>query len=35
MGTMPMTLTMGAVLAICVLFPKIALLLVGQRWSWW
>ncbi|MEX2126708.1 MAG: TRAP transporter large permease [Xanthobacteraceae bacterium] len=35
MGTMPMTLTMVAVLAICVLFPWLALALVGQRWSWW
>jgi tripartite ATP-independent transporter DctM subunit len=35
MGTMPMTLTMVVVLLICVLFPQIALLLVGQRWSWW
>jgi tripartite ATP-independent transporter DctM subunit len=34
-GTMPMTLTMCAVLAICVLFPWLALVLVGQRWSWW
>ena len=34
-GTMPMTLTMVAVLVICVVFPKISLLLVGQRWSWW
>ena len=34
-GTTPMTLTMLLVLVICVLFPKLALLLVGQRWSWW
>ncbi len=34
-GTAPMTLTMVAVLILCVLFPKLALLLVGQRWSWW
>jgi TRAP-type C4-dicarboxylate transport system permease large subunit len=35
MGTMPMTLTMVVVLAICVLFPSIPLVLIGQRWSWW
>jgi tripartite ATP-independent transporter DctM subunit len=35
MGTMPMTITMGLVLAICVMFPWLALVLVGQRWSWW
>lgn len=35
MGTMPLTLTMGAVLVICVLFPWLALVLVGQSWSWW
>jgi tripartite ATP-independent transporter DctM subunit len=35
MGTMPMTLTMVFVLAICVLFPWLALALVGVRWSWW
>jgi C4-dicarboxylate transporter DctM subunit len=35
MGTMPMTLTMVFVLAICVLFPWLALVLVGQSWSWW
>jgi len=34
-GTTPMTLTMLLVLVVCVLFPKLALLLVGQRWSWW
>ncbi|MBM3528362.1 MAG: TRAP transporter large permease [Alphaproteobacteria bacterium] len=34
-GTMPMTLTMVAVLALCVLFPWLSLVLVGQRWSWW
>jgi tripartite ATP-independent transporter DctM subunit len=34
-GTMPMTLTMVAVLVICVLFPRLSLVLVGQRWSWW
>jgi tripartite ATP-independent transporter DctM subunit len=35
MGTMPMTLTICAVVAVCVLFPALSLLLVGQRWSWW
>jgi tripartite ATP-independent transporter DctM subunit len=35
MGTMPMTLTMVMVLAICVMFPWLSLVLVGQRWSWW
>jgi C4-dicarboxylate transporter DctM subunit len=35
MGTMPMTLTMAFVLAICVMFPWLSLVLVGQRWSWW
>jgi C4-dicarboxylate transporter, DctM subunit len=35
MGTMPMTLTMVGVLAVCVFFPWFALALVGQRWSWW
>jgi tripartite ATP-independent transporter DctM subunit len=35
MGTMPMTITMAMVLVICVLFPWLALVLVGQRWSWW
>jgi tripartite ATP-independent transporter DctM subunit len=35
MGTMPMTLTMVAALGICVLFPWLSLVLVGQRWSWW
>ena len=34
-GTTPMTLTMVVVLILCVLFPKLALFLVGQRWSWW
>jgi tripartite ATP-independent transporter DctM subunit len=34
-GTMPMTLTMVVVLVLCVLFPRLALVLVGQRWSWW
>jgi tripartite ATP-independent transporter DctM subunit len=34
-GTMPMTLTMVVVLVLCVLFPRLALWLVGQRWSWW
>jgi tripartite ATP-independent transporter DctM subunit len=35
MGTMPMTLTMGLVLIVCVLFPWLSLVLVGQNWSWW
>ena len=35
MGTMPMTITMTIVLVICVMFPRLALVLVGQRWSWW
>ena len=36
MGTMPMTLTMAVVLLICVLFPWLALVLVGNAgWSWW
>jgi tripartite ATP-independent transporter DctM subunit len=35
-GTAPMTLTMVAVLAICVLFPWLALALVGNAgWNWW
>jgi TRAP-type C4-dicarboxylate transport system permease large subunit len=34
-GTTPMTLTMVLVLVICVLFPWLALVLVGQTWSWW
>ena len=34
-GTAPMTLTMVFVLVLCVLFPWLALWLVGQRWSWW
>jgi TRAP-type C4-dicarboxylate transport system permease large subunit len=35
MGTMPMTLTMVVVLALCVLFPWLALGLVGTNWTWW
>lgn len=36
MGTMPLTLTMVAVLIACVLFPWLALALVsGAGWSWW
>jgi C4-dicarboxylate transporter, DctM subunit len=35
MGTMPMTVTMVAVLVICVLFPWLSLVLLGQKWSWW
>jgi tripartite ATP-independent transporter DctM subunit len=34
-GTTPMTLTMVVVLAVCVAFPRLSLVLVGQRWSWW
>jgi len=34
-GTTPMTLTIVFVLILCVIFPKLALFLVGQRWSWW
>jgi tripartite ATP-independent transporter DctM subunit len=34
-GTTPMTLTMVAMLVVCVLFPWLSLLLVGQRWNWW
>ena len=34
-GTTPMTLTIVLVLILCVLFPKLALFLVGQNWSWW
>jgi tripartite ATP-independent transporter DctM subunit len=34
-GTAPMTLTMVVVLVLCVLFPWLSLVLVGQRWSWW
>ncbi|MGE0563784.1 MAG: TRAP transporter large permease [Pseudolabrys sp.] len=36
MGTMPMTLTMVVVLLLCVLFPWLALALVGGAgWRWW
>jgi C4-dicarboxylate transporter, DctM subunit len=35
MGTMPMTLTMVVVLALCVIFPWLALGIVGQNWNWW
>jgi len=35
MGTMPMTITMVVVLVICVLFPWLSLVLVGQKWGWW
>jgi len=35
MGTMPMTLTMVVVLVLCVLFPWLSLVLVGQHWNWW
>jgi tripartite ATP-independent transporter DctM subunit len=35
-GTGPMTLTMVAVLIVCVLFPWLALALVGNSsWNWW
>jgi tripartite ATP-independent transporter DctM subunit len=35
-GTTPMTVTMVVVLAICVLFPWLSLVVVGQgRWTWW
>ena len=35
-GTTPMTVTMALVLAVCVLFPWLALALVGNAgWSWW
>jgi C4-dicarboxylate transporter DctM subunit len=35
MGTMPMTITMVVVLAICVVFPWLALAPVGVSWNWW
>jgi TRAP-type mannitol/chloroaromatic compound transport system permease large subunit len=35
MGTLPMVLTMIVVLLLCVMFPWLALALVGQKWSWW
>jgi TRAP-type C4-dicarboxylate transport system permease large subunit len=35
MGTMPMTITMAVVLIVCVIFPWLSLVLVGQSWSWW
>ena len=35
MGTLPFTLTMVTVLALCVLFPWLALGVVGVSWSWW
>jgi tripartite ATP-independent transporter DctM subunit len=34
-GTMPMMLTMVGVLVLCVVFPWLSLMLVGQKWSWW
>jgi C4-dicarboxylate transporter, DctM subunit len=35
-GTAPMTLTMVAVLIVCVLFPWLSLALVGNAgWTWW
>jgi C4-dicarboxylate transporter DctM subunit len=35
MGTMPMTITMVIVLALCVAFPWLAIGPLGQSWSWW
>jgi C4-dicarboxylate transporter, DctM subunit len=35
MGAMPMTLTICVVLVICVLFPALSLVLIGQKWNWW
>jgi C4-dicarboxylate transporter, DctM subunit len=35
MGTLPFTLTMVAVLTLCVVFPWLALGVVGVSWSWW
>jgi tripartite ATP-independent transporter DctM subunit len=35
-GTTPMTVTMVVMLAICVLFPWLSLVLVGKSdWNWW
>jgi C4-dicarboxylate transporter DctM subunit len=35
-GTFPMTLTMVVVLALCVFFPWLSLVLVGgSQWTWW
>jgi tripartite ATP-independent transporter DctM subunit len=34
-GATPMMLTMCVVLVICVAFPWLSLVLIGQRWSWW
>jgi TRAP-type C4-dicarboxylate transport system permease large subunit len=34
-GATPMTLTMCAVLFICVMFPWLSLVLLGRSWSWW
>jgi tripartite ATP-independent transporter DctM subunit len=35
-GTFPMTITMVIVLAICVFFPWLSLVLVGRaNWNWW
>ena len=34
-GAAPMTLTMCGVLVVCVLFPWLSLVLIGQKWSWW
>jgi TRAP-type C4-dicarboxylate transport system permease large subunit len=35
MGTLPMTFTMLIVLILTVLFPQLALWIVGVNWSWW
>ena len=35
MGTLPMTFTMLVVLVLTVLFPQLALWIVGVNWSWW
>ena len=34
-GAAPMTLTMCVVLVVCVLFPWLSLVLIGQKWNWW
>jgi C4-dicarboxylate transporter DctM subunit len=34
-GTASMVFTMVIVLVVCVMFPWLALALVGQSWSWW
>jgi tripartite ATP-independent transporter DctM subunit len=36
MGAMPMTITMTLVLVVCVMFPWLSLVLIGQGgWNWW